>query len=370
MGRRFLGLAMGLAILPLLGGAQDASSAGAYKVLKTAKVGGLGGFDYIQADGAGRRLYIPRGAVQGENPLPGRVTIFDLDSLAPAGEIPNTRANGAAVDVKSGHGFASSSPVAMWDLKTQALVKTIELDPKCRPDGILADPFNQRVYVFSHPTMDATVIDAKDGKVLGTIDLGGAPEQAVSDGNGLVYVVIQDKSNVAVVDAKSMKITAHYDFTGKGNRCNGLALDAKNHVLFAACGQSGSSPATPPQPVMVILDARDGKVLTTLPLAGSSDGAVFNPKTMEAFSTHGNGTLTIIKENSPTSFVVEQNLQTMPGAKCLTLDSKTDHILTMAAEYGPPPQAAPDAPPQQGRGGRGGRGPMLPDSFTILVVGK
>src|SRR5262252_5742566 len=270
MGRTILGFLTGLAIIAGPAVAQEAAATGPYKVLKSVKTGGLGGFDYIQADADGRRLYIPRGAVQGDQPLPGRVTIFDLDKLSPVGEIPNTRANGAAVDVKSHHGFASSSPVAMWDLKTETLIKTIDLDPKCRPDGIMADPFNQRVYIFSHPTMDATVIDAKDGKVLGTIDLGGAPEQAVSDGNGHVYVVIQDKSNVAVIDAKTMKVTAHHDFTGKGNRCNGLALDVKNHILFAACGQSGNPPTTPPQPMMIVLDARDGWIITSLPLAGSS----------------------------------------------------------------------------------------------------
>ncbi|MDQ1470723.1 MAG: hypothetical protein QOJ99_2203 [Bryobacterales bacterium] len=370
MRRNCLGFAAGFAMLASAGIAQQ----GPYKVLKTAKVGATGGFDYIYADDAGRKLYIPRGAVQGATPMPARVTIFDLDTLAPAGEIPNTRANGAAVDVKSGHGFASSKPVAMWDTKTLALIKTIDIDPKSNPDGILADPFNQRIYVFSHPTMDATVIDAKDGTVLGTIDLGGAPEQAVSDGKGHVYVVIQDKSNVAVVDAKTMKVTAHYEFGDKGSRCNGLALDLKNHVLFAACGQSGMPVATPPQPMMVILNAQDGKIITSLPLAGGSDGAVFNPATMEAFSSHGNGTMTIVKENSPTSFEVEQNLQTMTGAKTLTLDSKTNHILTMAAEYGPPPAPvtppAGEAPPQ-GRGGRGpARGPMVPDSFSILAVGR
>ena len=367
--RRFCSAAAGIALIALIGMAQQASSPGPYKVLKTAKTGGLGGFDYIYADEAGRRLYIPRGAVQGETPTPARVTVFNLDTLAPVGEIPNTRANGAAIDVKSGHGFASSKPVAMWDTKTLALIKTIDLDPKCGPDGILADAFNQRIYIFSHPTMDATVIDAKEGTVLGTIDLGGAPEEAVSDGKGHIYVVIQDKSNVAVVDAKTMKVTAHYDYAEKANRCNGLALDAKNHVLFAACGQSS---ATPPQPVMVILNADDGKIITTLPLAGGSDGAVFNPATMEVFSSHGNGTMTIVKENNPTTFVVEQDLKTMVGAKTLTLDSKTSHILTMAAEYGPPPAAPPagGAPPQ-GRGGRGpARGPMLPDSFSILVVSK
>jgi DNA-binding beta-propeller fold protein YncE len=332
-------------------------------VLKTAKVGGTGGFDYIYADDAGRQLYIPRGAVEGA--APGRVTIFDLDTLAPVGEIPNTRANGAGVDLKSGHGFASSKPVAMWDTKKLALIKTIDVDAKNRPDGILADPFNQRIYVFSHPTMDATVIDANAGAVLGTIDLGGAPEQAASDGNGRVFVVIQDKANIAVIDAKTMKVTAHYDFGDKGSRCNGLALDVKNHVLFAACAQSGIPAVTPPQPRMVILNADDGKIITSLPLAGGSDGAVFNPATMEVFSSHGNGTMTIVKENSPTSFTVEQNLDTMVGAKTLTLDTKTNRILTMAAEYGAPPANAPPLP-----GGRGARGPMVPDSFSILVVGK
>lgn len=223
-----MGPAVEFALLATAGMAQQ----GPYKVLTSAKVGGLGGFDYIYADDAGRRLYIPRGAVQGDSPTPARVTVFDLDKLTPAGEIPNTRANGAAVDPKSGHGFAGSKPVAMWDTKTLALIKTIDVDPKCSPDGILADPFNQRIYVFSHPTMDATVIDAKDGTVLGTIDLGGAPEQAATDGKGHLYVVIQDKANVAVVDAKTMKVTAHYDFGDKGSRCNGLALDVKNRVPF------------------------------------------------------------------------------------------------------------------------------------------
>lgn len=352
------------------------SQDGPYKVLKTAKVGGLGGFDYITADDIGRKLYIARGAVQGATPMPGRITIFNLDTLEPTGEIPNVRANGVAIDSKSGHGFASSKPITMFDTKTNAIIKTIEMDPKCQPDGLLADPFDQRVYVLSHPSKDATVIDSKDGKVLGTIDLGGAPEQAVSDGKGHIYVVIQDKSNVAVIDVKTMKVTAHYDFAEKGARCNGLALDAKNHVLFTACGQSSAAAAaaTPPgtpQPTMIIINAKDGKIITTLPLAGGSDGAVFNPATKEAFSSHGNGTMTIVKENSPTSFTVEQNLTTKVGAKVLTLDTKTNHILTDATEYGPVPPPDPSAPVPQGRGGRGpARGPMVPDAFSILLIGK
>jgi hypothetical protein len=393
-----------IALSALVAFAQQPSSAGPYKVMKTAKVGGLGGFDYIYADVAGRRVYIPRGAAQNATPpTPARVTVFDLDTLAPVGEIADARGNGAVVDPKSGHGFASGKPAPMWDTKTLKVIKTI--DYQGQGDGILFDPFNERVWIFSHPTQDATVIDAKDGTVVGTVALDGVPEQAVSDGKGRVYVIIQDKANVAVVDAKALKTLTHYDFADKASRCNGLALDAKNHVLFAACGQAGNPPVVPPTPTMVILSAEDGKIITTVPLAGSSDGAVFNPATMEVFSAHGNGTMTIVMENSPTSFEVEQNLQTMPGAKCLTLDTKTNRILTDAAEYGPPPTpptspagaptaAAPPtgtpptggpptgtppaagAPPAggtapQGRGGRGpARGPMLPDSFTILVVGK
>jgi DNA-binding beta-propeller fold protein YncE len=345
--------------------------AGPYKVLKTARVGGEGGWDYIYADSAGRRLYIPRrgsaaAAATDARPattaVPTRLTIFDLDTLAPVGEIAGVGGQGAAVDPKSGHGFTSSRPVSMFDTKTMTFIKTIDVG-QAAPDGIVFDAFNERVYVFSHPTKDATVIDAKDGTVLGTIDLGGVPEQGVPDGKGTLYVVMQDMpGSVTVVDVKTMKATAHYPFGDKG-RCNGLALDAKNHVLFAACANSGNPPANPAEPMMVILRADTGAVLASLPLAGGSDGAVFDPATMEAFSTQGNGTLTVVKETSPKTFEVEQNLQTMNGARTIAFDSKTNHIFTMSDERGP----APPAPPG---GGRAGRGAAIPGSFTILMIGK
>ena len=351
MRRECTGLAAGIIILAAAAWAQT----GPYKILKTAKVGGAGGFDYVYADTDGRRLYVPRSG-QG-----ARVSVFNLDTLEAVGEIANTNGHGAAVDPKSGHGFASSKPVAMWDTKTLAPIKTIEVQGG--PDGILFDPFNQRVWVFSHGAPNATIIDAKDGSVVGTMDLGGAPEQAATDGKGHLYVDIEDKDKVAVVDAKTLKVTATYELGGKGGTPAGLALDDKNHILFVAC----RNPAT-----MVMLNAEDGKIIDALPIGAGSDGAVFNPKTMEAFSSQGDGTLTIIKENSKTSFVVEQTVQTPPRAKTLTLDSKTGHILLITAEFAPPPAPAPDAPPPAaGRGGRGGRGgPMVPDSFSIVEVGK
>ncbi len=345
---------------------------GPYKVLDRAKVGGEGGWDYIYADSDGRRLYIPRGAtrpVQAADTTPevagtpARLTIFDLDTLKPLGEITGVGGQGTAIDPKTHHGFTSDHPqVSMFDTRTLALLKRIEVG-SARPDGIYFDPFNERVYVFSHPTKDATVIDAKNGTVLGTVDLGGTPEQAVGDGKGMLYVVMQDEvGSVTAVDARTMKAVAHFSFLGKGG-CNGLALDAKNQILFAAC-RGGSAPSQ--QPSMVILSAKDGRVLANLPLAGGSDGAAFNPVTMEAFSTHGNGTMTIIRENSPSSFEVEQNLQTMNGARTIALDSKTGHLFTMSQERGPAP-AATAAP---GPGGRPPQGAPVPDSFTILMVGK
>ena len=278
--------------------------------------------------------------------------IVDLDTFAPIGEIEKTNARGAATDARTHHGFASSKPVAMWDTRTLKVEKTINVDG--RPDGILNDPFNHRVYIFSHSAPNATVIDAKSGDVLGTIDLGGAPEQAVSDGKGHVYVDIEDKGSVAVIDAKTMKLQTTFSLNGKGDGCAGLALDAKNGVLFVACRE--------PQ-VMVMLDAKTGKYLADLPLAGGSDGAVFNPKTGEAFSSHGNGTLTVIKETSPTTFVVEQTVKTMQGAKTLSLDTKTGHILLIAAEYATPGAGQVEA-------GARPRRQMLPNSFSIVVVGK
>jgi len=357
---RFPALVACAIVAALAAGSAQEPSGGPYKVLKRARVGGEGCWDYIYADTAGRRLYIPRRG--GGADVKTRLTIFNLDTLEPVGEIEGVGGNGAAVDPRSGHGFTSSKPVSMFDTKTMKLIKPIDVGAVV-PDGIVFDAFNDRVYVFSHPTKDATVIDSKEGTVLGTIDLGGVPEQGVPDGKGMLYVVMQDpQGSVTAVDVKTMKAVAHYPF-GDIGRCNGLALDAKNSVLFAACGASGNPPATPPEPKMVVLSAKDGKILATLPLAGGSDGAVFNPVTMEAFSTHGNGTVTVVKEKSPTSFEVEQNLQTMNGARTVTFDSKTQHILTMSVERGP-------APPPPAGGGRAAQAPAVPGSFTILVVGK
>ena len=341
-----------LAFLPYA----HAQDNGPYKVLRIQLVGGDGGMDYVTADPDGRNLYVARSGPA------GHIGVFNLDTLALVGDIPGTSAHGGAVDTATGHGFATSKAITMFDAKTFAILKKIEVQGN--PDGYLNDPFNHRFYVLSHSEPNITVLDDKDGSILGTIDIGGAPEQAVTDGHGKIYVDIEDKAAIAVIDAVTMKMTGKYDVSSKGGGCAGLALDAKNNILFAACRDNKN---------MVILSATDGHIITDLPIGNGCDGATFNPATMEAFSSQGDGTLTVIKEDSPTSFSVEQTVPTPARAKVLTLDTKTNQIYTITAEYGPVPAVpanAPALPPGAPAWMRTPRPPMIPGSFQILVIGK
>lgn len=341
-----------------LAGAQES---GPYKVVKIQLVGGEGGFDYVTADPDGRSLFVARSGPA------GHIGVFNLDTLAQVGDLPGVSAHGGAVDTSTGHGFATSKPVTMFDAKTFSIIKKIDVEGN--PDGYLNDPYNHRFYILSHAEPNITVLDDKDGSILGTINIGGAPEQAATDGRGKIYVDIEDKSAIAVIDANAMKMVGKYDVSSKGGGCAGLALDAKNNILFAACRENKN---------MIILSAQDGHIITDLPIGNGCDGATFNPETMEVFSSQGDGTLTVIKEDSPTSFHVEETVPTPQRAKTLTLDTKTGQIYSITAEYGPVP-AAPQQPAAGSPGGppagapawmRGPRPPMIPGSFQILVISK
>ena len=335
------------ATLALTASAQAHKDSAPYKLLSTTRVGGEGGFDYVTADSTNRRLYVARSVA----PPNGHVDVYNLDTLAFTGSIHGVSAHGAVVDEKLNHGFTASKPVVMFDAKTLATIKT--LDVKGNPDGYLSDPFNQRVYILSHAAPNVTVIDAADGNILGTIDLGGAPEQAVTDGRGHLYIDLEDKDAIAIVDAKTMTMTGKYSIAAKGGGCAGLAMDVKHDILFAACRDKKN---------MIILSAKDGHIITDLPIGAGTDGATFNPKTMEAFSSQGDGTLTVIKEKSPTEFVVSQTVTTPVRARTLTLDTKTGHILLITATYTPAPVTnPPTARP---------RPIMTPGSFSILTIGK
>jgi DNA-binding beta-propeller fold protein YncE len=328
-----------------------------YSVIRTDRVGGLGGWDYVTADSDNRLLYVPRG---------DRVTIFNIDTLAPVGVIAGTNSvHGVAIDPVSHHAFSSSQPVLMWDTGTLAVTRVIPVDG--RPDGILFEPATDRVYVLSHRAPNVTVLDAKTGAIVGTIDLGGAPEEAASDGRGRVYIDIEDKDNVAVVDARSLLVTAHYGLGGRGGGPGALALDAQNHILFSYCHDPAAA---------VIMDANDGRILGALPIGKGVDAAEFNPATGEAFSSQGDGTLTVIKESGASDFAVEQTVATKTGARTSTLDAKTGHIFLITADRVPVPTgptpiptAAAPAPGTPAAPHRE-RMQMVPGSFTILEVGK
>ncbi|MGO9114566.1 MAG: hypothetical protein ACLP9L_35570 [Thermoguttaceae bacterium] len=350
----------GLSVSVAFGQALPADSGnGPYKVVKSAKVGGEGGFDYVAADPDNRHLYVARSGRPS-----GRVSAYDLDTLILVGEVANVNGgHGVAVDPKAGHAFASSKPVVMFDSKTLAVIKTIQVEGN--PDGIFFEPSTERIYVLSHRAPHVTAINAVDGTIAGTIDLGGAPEEGAPDGKGHAYICVEDKAQVAVVDCKAMKTTAHYDLGANGGQPAGLTMDPTNNLLFVYCRAARNC---------LVLDAANGKLLATLPTGSGVDAAEFNPQTMESFSSAGDGTLTVIKETSPTSFEVEQNVTTKPGAKCSTLDSKTGQIYLITAERGAASTtpAAPGTQPAQGGGRRGGGrgGAIVPGSFTILVVGK
>jgi DNA-binding beta-propeller fold protein YncE len=317
---------------------------GPYKILSVQKLGGDGGWDYLAADAPTRQLFIARSGPA------GNLRVYNLDTLVPIGEVPTGTAHGAAIDDTTHHGFATSNPVTMFDTQTLKVIKTINTGGK--PDGYLADPAAHRVYILSHAEPNVIALDAETGNIVGTLNLGGEPEQSVLDGHGHLFIDVENMNRIAVVDTATLKLTGNYDISSVSGGCAGLAIDRDHGILFAACRDKNN---------MVILRSSDGKILTTLPIGVGCDGALFNSSTQEAYSTQGDGTLTIIKESSPTEFSVEQTVATKRGARTITFDPTTGHIFTATADFGPAPAAQP---------GQRSRPPMIPGTFSLLVIGK
>jgi DNA-binding beta-propeller fold protein YncE len=355
---KILSRILSVAGIGLLAGNVLAQNSGTpYKVLDTTQLMGNGGIDYVYADNDGRRVYVPRG---------GSTFVFDLDSHKYIGSITNVGGHGVAIDTATHHGFSSAGKIAMFD--TQTMQKIKDIDVQGRPDGILLEPLTDHVYVFSHESPSITAIDPKDGTVVGTVDIpDGAMEQAQSDGHGKLFADVENQKKIAVVDVKTLKVLTTYDLGESAGEPGGLGLDVKNHILFAMCANPN---------VCVVVNADTGKVLATLPIGNGTDGGGFNPATMEAWSSQRDGTLTIIKESSPTSFAVEQTVQTKAGCKTSSLDTKNNRIVLVCTERAPQaasatnapaPATATNAPAGQRRGG-GGRGG--PGNLDVLWVGR
>ena len=219
------------------------------------------------------------------------------------------------------------------------------------PDAIAYDPATQRVFTMNGRSDDSTAIDAKSGKVVGTIPLDGKPEFEVADGQGHIYANLENKSEIVQIDSKNLTITARWPLA-PGVSPSGLAIDKKNRRLFSGCHNK----------VMVVLDADTGKVIATPPIGLGVDADRFDPGTGFAFASTGSGVLSVIHEDSPDKFSFVEDVPTQMGARTMALDPKTHEVFLVTAQFTPPPAAAPDNPHP--------RGGMVPDSFVVLVFGR
>ncbi len=315
-----------------------------YHLLKKIEVGGEGGWDYLIADSENHRLYVSHAT---------KVVVIDTETDQVIGEIPNTNGvHGIALAAEFGRGFISAgrdNAVTIFDLKTLKTIDTVKVGKN--PDAIIYDPASKRIFAFNGASADTTVIEAESGKVAGTIALGGKPEFATADGKGMVFVNIEDKSEVVEIDSRNLVAKIHWSIA-PGEEASGMAIDRKNHRLFIVCSNKK----------MIILNTENGKVISDLPIGDGTDAAAFDPETKLAFSSNGEGTLSIIREDSQNKFNVVETITTQRGARIMTLDAKTHKVYLPAAQYGPTPAPTADRPRP--------RAPILPNSFVILVFGK
>lgn len=333
-----------LGLLAFLPAAASAQSNAGYHVSKRVVLGGDTGWDYLIADTTGHRLYVSHGS---------HVVVLDLDNLNVVGDIPNTNGvHGIVVVPSAGRGFTSNgrdTSVTIFDLKTLATIGTVKVTG-ANPDAIMFDPASERVFTFNGRGANATAIDPATGAVAGTVVLNGKPEEAIADGSGRMYVNLEDSSSIAMFDTQTLKVLHTWSLAPCAEP-SGLAFDAAHNRLFAACGNG----------MMAVLDPASGRVVATPHIGDGVDGAGFDPKRQLAFSSNGDGTLTVIREVSPDSFAVVANVPTQAGARTMTLDPKTGRIFLTTAEFGSAPAATTEQPRP--------RRPMVPGSFTLLVVG-
>jgi YVTN family beta-propeller protein len=319
-------------------------AAPSYHVINRFKLGGEGGWDCLTFDAKNNRIFISRST---------HVMVVDASTGAVVGDIPDTQGvHDIALVEDLNKGYTSNgktSTVTVFDLKTLKALKQIPVGKN--PDIILYDPASKRVFTMNGASNDATAIDVKTDTVAGTIPLDGKPEFAVSDERGHLFVNLEDKSTVVEFDPKKLAVLARWPIA-PGEEPSGLAIDRKHSRLFSTGGNK----------TLVVLDASTGKVVTTLPIGSGVDGADFDPEMGLAFSSNGDGTLTVIHEDSPDKFTVVENVTTQRGARTLALDTKTHRVFLVTAEFGPPPAPTAERPRP--------RPSIVPGSFTLLVVGR
>lgn len=342
--RSKLAFAFGAAALVGCAPSSGSAQAPGFHVVRTIKVGGDGGWDYLTVDTAGNRLFVSRGS---------HAMVIDLASGSVVGDIPNTPGiHGVALAPELNRGFTSNgrdSSVTIFDYHTLAPITVVKI-PARNPDAILYDAATKRVFTFNGGTGNATAIDATHGVVIGDVDLGGKPEAAVSDA-GKIYANVEDKSEIAVFDPKTLTVLARWPLA-PCEEPTGLAIDRVHQRLFAGCGNK----------TMAIVDMRSGKVVASPAVGAGVDGAGYDPSGQFAFTTNGEGSLTVVHEDAPDKYTVAETVPTKRGARTIAVDPRNHHIFTVSADFGQAPPPTADRPRP--------RPPMLPNTFVILELSR
>jgi YVTN family beta-propeller protein len=310
-----------------------------YKTVSKIHIEGDGGWDYLNVDENNNRLFVSHGTM---------AQAIDLSTGQLAGTIQDTKGiHGIAIAYDLNKGFTSNgrdSSVTIFNLKTFEVITKIYVTGK-NPDAILYDPFSQKVFTFNGGGNNSTVIDAKENKVIATIPLDGKPEFSATDGKGKIFVNIEDKSVINVINTVTLKVEQHWSIA-PGEEPSGLALDNQNNRLFSVCSNK----------LMIVTDALSGRIITSLPIGDRCDGVAFDPELKRAYSSNGEGSITVVQEESSDKFTVLETLKTQPGARTIALNKKTHHLYLSTAEYESAPSSTNHRPA------------IKPNSFVILDI--
>ncbi len=322
----------------------EAQTSGFHLIKKTV-IGGEGGWDYLSVDTKNNRLYISHSA---------QVEVLDAKTHEKIGTIPNLQGvHGVIAVPKSGRGITTngrSNTVTIFDLKTLAPI--VELPTGKNPDALLYDDFSGRVFVFNHSDVTTTAIDIAEGKVVGTVDVGGsALEAGATDGKGTIYVNLEDASEIVSFDAKTLAIKNRWKIN-PGEEPTGLALDTKTNRLISVCHNE----------LMIVVDSEKGNIIAQVPIGKRVDGVVFDPELKMAFSSNGEGSITVVQEVSANEFKVVETIKTEPGARTIALDPKTHHVFVSTAQYGETPAATAENPNPRPK--------VVPGTFMVLEYGR
>jgi len=341
----FVGLAVTcLTLATRMASATPPAGESGYHLIKKVSLGGEGFWDYLALDGPSRRLFISRGT---------HVMVLNVDSYEVVGDIPDTEGvHGIAIAPEFGRGFTSNgraNTVTIFDLKTLKPIGSVKTGQN--PDAILYDPASKRAFTFNGRSGDATAIDASSGTVAGSVALDGKPEFATADGAGHLFVNLEDKSELLALDSQALTVASRWPLAPCEGP-SGMAIDPEHSRLFIGCGNK----------IMAIVDAKSGKVVATEPIGDHVDANRFDAATGLAFASCGDGTLTVVHEDTPDKYTVLENVATQRGARTMEVDPKTHNVFLVTAEFGPPPTATPENPRP--------RPSMVPGSFTLLVFGR